>query len=425
VVAGTALRAGGGLVLFWISARRLPVFSSLQLGNGFWLLASDARDYYRMASEGAAHGLATISAGSPSPAFTRTLAIALRLFGNSPVSAVALNAVAYAASCALVVAMWPAGRGAPSRSRAVALCGLSFAPILALSATQPLKDQMFVLLIVGAAFAVRGLAGAGRLNAAGIVPMLVLLAAETGAVYAISGIRAYFGLFTVFAVVAVMTWGVAAIPFRRWPLQFATTVVTAVLSWQAFVAGAGPYAIRYQPAVHGFVKTQLAATAVSATGLESARDGFVNSGGATNLATHKHGDSLTEKLREETVGLMALVLPTAALKRLPGVAFSGGRGLVSIADCDTVFIDACIVMELWLVVGSWRRNRPDPVFLSYCVLLAGAVTLPMAYVVTNYGTLLRLRIMCAVPLLLCGAALSGPSPLGRFLSRDPEPMGPA
>src|SRR5688572_5048467 len=69
VAAGMAGRIVLGFCLFTISYLELPVFSSLQLGEGFWILALDARTYFNQAALAAEVGLHTISDGSASPTY--------------------------------------------------------------------------------------------------------------------------------------------------------------------------------------------------------------------------------------------------------------------------------------------------------------------------------------------------------------------
>src|SRR5205085_4115295 len=121
----------------------------LQLGRGFWVLALDSVAYYEFAADAARAGLASVSAASASPAYVRLLALALRVWGETPATAVLMNTVAYVIASAVCVAVWPRQGNRRSRfARAAAIIGLSFSPSLVFAATQPLKDQMFVLFFV-------------------------------------------------------------------------------------------------------------------------------------------------------------------------------------------------------------------------------------------------------------------------------------
>jgi hypothetical protein len=79
------------------------------------------------------------------------------------------------------------------------------------------------------------------------------------------------------------------------------------------------------------------------------------------------------------------------------VSFTGGQGLLLITDLDTVVIDATIMATIWLFVVSARRNgiSPPAVFVLVLTVLLGTT---LAYVVTNYGTLFRLRLLATTAL---------------------------
>ena len=73
--AGILLRAVGGVLLFAISYLQWPILRSLQTGGGFWTLAIDAHWYFNEAAMAVSHGIGTISATAPSPAYLRALAL--------------------------------------------------------------------------------------------------------------------------------------------------------------------------------------------------------------------------------------------------------------------------------------------------------------------------------------------------------------
>src|SRR5204862_7518742 len=81
---GVILRACLGLALFWISYYQLPIAHSLQSGGGFWEGAPDARNYYRLASIAAEHGISTVSWERGSPGFVISLVLWMRLVCQRP-----------------------------------------------------------------------------------------------------------------------------------------------------------------------------------------------------------------------------------------------------------------------------------------------------------------------------------------------------
>jgi hypothetical protein len=108
---------------------------------------------------------------------------------------------------------------------------------------------------------------------------------------------------------------------------------------------------------------------------------MVASGGPRHLAT----------------GLAAMFVPLSILKALSVVAFPGGRGLLLVADLDTVFLDLSLLAIGTLIVRK-RAVMATPVSsLLFTLAVAGISTILLAYVVTNFGTLFRLRLLAAVP----------------------------
>jgi hypothetical protein len=111
------------------------------------------------------------------------------------------------------------------------------------------------------------------------------------------------------------------------------------------------------------------------------------------------------------VGLGLFFVPSPVLSTVFGVEIPTGRGLVPIADVDTLFIDLSLV-ALGIVV--WRRRhalRERLPLACFLVLLTTVTVVLVGYVVTNFGTLWRLRAMAMVPLWLLPLALSPEKPV--------------
>ena len=69
----------------------------------------------------------------------------------------------------------------------------------------------------------------------------------------------------------------------------------------------------------------------------------------------------------------------------------------ALGDIDTVCFD---IMMVATAVMTWRLRREvrgNAPYLIFSISLALMLTLLMAYIVTNVGTLVRLRLMLAVP----------------------------
>ncbi len=413
ILFGVFARVIGGLALYWISLRHLPILPTLQLGNGFWVLALDGMSYYNSARIAVEHGLSTISSTAASPAYVRLLAIALRVCGENPLTAVLVNVTAYVLSCAICIAMWPqrpTGNG--RRARAAAIVALSFSPALLLASTQPLKDQVFAFLIVAAIACVKaGLTAMVDAAPGALRRGAIAMAGAAAVIFAISGIRAYYGLLIILAMALVLAATTVLLPLRRWAFHIVATVAATTVLWTAFVKGAGPYAVPYEQFVSAALRIPSAQSTIAATAapLDTARDGFVATGGATNIVrshTSTTGTSLGDRLSDEADGLMAFFVPISILQGLSLVHITGGRGLLAITDIDTVFLDLTIAIQFWLVLRQREWMRRDVAFLLFTILLSAAVMAPLAYVVTNYGTMFRMRVLYAIPLWLMGASLA-------------------
>jgi beta-aspartyl-peptidase (threonine type) len=107
-------------------------------------------------------------------------------------------------------------------------------------------------------------------------------------------------------------------------------------------------------------------------------------------------------------GVGVMVLPRAVGERLGVFHVGGGRGLFWFADIDTLAFDLllfCVVAAMAMRLRTAWRNPLAWLAFTITLLLAG----PLAYSVTNFGTLFRLREMIYIGLLLTplAAAASG------------------
>ena len=92
-----------------------------------------------------------------------------------------------------------------------------------------------------------------------------------------------------------------------------------------------------------------------------------------------------------------LFLPITLLRALSIVSFTGGRGLLLITDIDTLVIDLGIVASILLLLRTGLSRSSMPVAI-FALALAVLTTLSMVYVVTNFGTLFRLRLLAVTPM---------------------------
>jgi hypothetical protein len=398
VATGILLRAVAGAALFWVSYLDLPFLSHLHDGDGFWQLAPDARSYFDVAATAVDRGLSSISSTSASPAYTRVLAVWMLLVGVSPASAVLMNLLLYVLVCSGIAAVASRQR-VPLHWATVPIVAFTFSPALLVFGTQSLKDTMFVFLILvcGLGWLMFWPPGATHTALWRRGPALGAILVILPATYLMAGIRAYFGLFVCVSSAAMFV--VAAWQFRRTNLRRHALGWIAILAalWLCFRVGAGPYYEAYAP---GRLWRSTVASAQSpvtnaVTALaDPAREGFVQSGGATNTASASDG-----KLEAFGRGVAVMFVPISLLKSLSVVDFEGGRGMLLLTDADTIFLDILLVLGLISLINGagLKRNLAPACFL---VTLAVVTTALMAYVVTNYGTLFRLRLMMAAPVWL-------------------------
>jgi len=107
-------------------------------------------------------------------------------------------------------------------------------------------------------------------------------------------------------------------------------------------------------------------------------------------------------------GVGVMVLPRAVGEQLGVFHVGGGRGLFWFADLDTLAFDIVLLYVVAAMAMRLRTAWRNPLaWLAFTItlLLAG----PLAYSVTNFGTLFRLREMIYIGLLLTplAAAASG------------------
>jgi len=419
---GILARAAMGVTLFWISYLDLSLFQDLHFGDGFWELAVDARSYYLAAAGAYFDGISTIPSNTPSLGFVQTLAVWMRLVGPSPASGLFLNLNLYVLLCVLVVRTCkPAANRQAQLACATCLVPFSIAPALLVHGTQPLKDEVFVFLIAITCLSVLRLlrAPTEAVSRDGRLPFAVAALAGLGiAAYVIAGIRLYY------AALVLMCLALAAIVYvwraRATNLPRAVAVAAACLT----VAAAGPVWVAkplrsqvFASSTSYFSPTHAMPSAgpskpsagmqpnLSRTGLfldsalaqlHNARYRFVKSGGASNVVREPGGQ--VPIVRSTLVGLALMLVPVSIVKALGWADFPGGRGLLLVTDIDTVLLDlsivACVAL-LFVRRESIGRNAAYVLFVLALALVTGVL---LSFVVTNFGTLFRLRLLMAAPI---------------------------
>jgi hypothetical protein len=385
----------------------------------------DAIGYYTNASLAADHGLAFVDLASST--YPAVLAVWLKLVGNVPAAPLFLNVLLYAV--AAVVVVWPFSKQESASDPipgAVMMAGFAFSPILILLSVQPLKDALFVAAVMLSAIGLwlllrRACAAPEQSDQPGGLTR-GLLATAIG-VFVLSGIRAYFGVMILGIVTGVL--GIWLLHQKRRTLaRFASLAVAIVACvWLATSTGGGVYYDALAEPVLAPVKSALVAMLTPAVASYAApastesmpqmvqrfRRGFEEGGGASSFAQPTTSIARREgwfpKLKALTVGLAAIFIPITLVRWTGALWFEGGRGLLFATDIDTLVLDATILCCL-IVVWRRRNDLPNKAYALYAIVLAVAATGLIGYIVTNFGTLFRLRLMAAVPLWLLPMALA-------------------
>ena len=111
-------------------------------------------------------------------------------------------------------------------------------------------------------------------------------------------------------------------------------------------------------------------------------------------------------MNDTLVGLAAMLVPVSLLKAAHIVDIAGGRGLLLVTDLDTLFLDATVIAAIWLLIRERRALGHDRAYLGVCLVMFVLVTPMLAYVVTNLGMLVRLRVIAFLPLWMATLAIS-------------------
>jgi hypothetical protein len=335
---GVLVRAWLGLGLFVVSYFDLPILASLHTGDGFWLVAPDARVYHQLAALAAAG--AAVPPDAPSPSFLEVLGLWMWAAGDSPASAVLFNLAVHVTMCVVLVAAFnPLRSRTEERAALIAASTFSFSPVLILLGTQTLKDVFSAFLVVVVTVSASGLF-ATTPNVLTRCRSAVLVLGMAGAVYLMAGIRAYYALFIVVAVALALVVRLCMTPRQVWRTWIPIAGALLTILWIAFMFGAGPYYYYYGDAVTRMTGVRVPGSSVrspqtsvqqpSPQGsrasfalrqLDGFRQGFARSGGDTNLARR---DSQTSPAEALVIGTLATFIPMSILMKLSVVDFSGG-----------------------------------------------------------------------------------------------------
>jgi hypothetical protein len=234
-------------------------------------------------------------------------------------------------------------------------------------------------------------------------------------VYVTGGIRPYLAALVVLAFVAAALFEVIRGATWRERARLAAVRFGAIIVlWGAFAFGAGPY---YPPYASIVVRTLGLEGAMEFSralrAVEGARAGFVQSGGDTNIVKGEELEGAgveapaepRQALARLLTGVAVIFIPIHAVQWTGAVSLSGGRGLLLVTDVDTIAVLGVTILAIVLM----RRRRilaAARPYVAFCGVLGTVTILLMGYVVTNYGTLFRLRlfalmVLWMLPLAFC------------------------
>ena len=118
----------------------------------------------------------------------------------------------------------------------------------------------------------------------------------------------------------------------------------------------------------------------------------------------------SSKLLRLTAGAAALLIPRAIGERLGLFHIGGGRNLMWVTDVDTIIFDIVLFAALFWTVRSFRSaSLRNPIFWLVTSLTI-MIGVPLIYVVTNFGTLFRMREMIYLGLMLIPLTLVSAPP---------------
>lgn len=391
---GFLVRSVLSTVLFFVSWMELPVGRALQLGNGLWFFANDGVAYLNTADRLLGRGLLYVVVGDRDEAafvYVQLVAVAKLVLGPHVSSGLMINLFSFLAA-ALVIARWGREALCP-RHAVIALFALSLDPSFILWSTQPLKETLFSWLVVLFSYAIWKstrmiVLPREELDIAAVTKLAMLL---TVTVYLMGGVRWQYGLVILVAFVPISTWS-AALPGRSglwWRLMYA---------FGFFV----PMSLAYTLSRPGSLEARFVwfknLPAWLVRYVEGNRTTFEELfSGASTINAGRVIESLpfSDVLAR---GAMAL-MPRAVTESLGLATAAGGRGLWLFAELDTLFLAGFVFVVLRLAwLGRPLRLTRTPIMGFLLTLLL--VTLPMLYVVSNFGSLLRYRMMLMLPILL-------------------------
>ncbi len=435
VLASYGLRLALAISFYAISMYGLPIFQTLQLGDGFWLFARDAPWYHWNAARIAeafrwGTEIPPLMVGGQlflvEPDFYLAVAFVYRILGAHPLYIPLLNAMLWSAISILAYLLARRMKGEEAGRMAVVLVSLWPSPHL--WSSQILKDTLVIFLLLSAlSLCVQIFGQRGRLWLAAFVPLVV-----------VSFLLTRFRFYLLPIVVLAVGGGVVSSLFRssrhgQWGNAARGLLLAGVLLATFLGARSVDPAVLLSPAqpetghlqkapenrdamalarphpesgiLAGVLKT------FSLGQLASARKGFATAGGASNV-----GDEVKLEDFWSIVAYLPRGLSYVMFAPFPWHLLSpaGDTGIFKwLSGIEVMLILVTAPFLLIATVRAARSGLPEAwVLMIFGIVLASVLGL----VVTNIGTLFRLRLQFLVPMFVILAAYGG-GDLRRVVSR--------
>ncbi len=383
-----ALRLLMGEGLFMVSALRLPLLADLQIPGGFWKFGPDALGYHREAQT-----VAAILRGAPAGVgVTELLAwpvgVVYWVFGETLAHALVLNA-ALGAGCAALVFLTGLWGGLTRRAAIQAAALVAFWPSSFAWSGQLLKEPLewFGILAVFA-----GCAGLLRTRPSAAPPfflgMVVLIAGGTHLVGAIQ----FFQAATLTAAIgAGLLFWTASRP-RHCVMQTAASAAVVLLAMAA--GGFSVLLWRPFPPPRPLV---MESACRPATPLLRVREAYRMSGGATQVDPGVILRTCGDLIRYIPRSLSLVFIEPLPHWWGPGASVGSARYL---SGLDAVLLWVLLPGSLAGIVRAVRRSDGGNAIIMFSVLLLGTI---LGLIVTNFGTLFRLRLQILLPAAVLAA----------------------
>lgn len=443
------VRLAAGVLLTSLAWLDSPFLEHLRYPDGIWQFAPDARTYQRGATTIVNEGIGALEPSMPARTYVVLLALWMEVVGPA-LAGFTLNLLLFIGYAALAVRVLGPRPGALSELAALVLVLVpGLAPSAVLHSTQPLKDELAAFLIAVSCFCAVRVFGSGGPSArrawlavvlaaaigvlAGVrshmAAMIIAALVCGGMVYVLQHLRGrVIGALAVASIAVGLSCATYLVGAQRQRLLLVNVAETTaprpgvVPSGTPGVSGSkqtrgrggrattpGPRAVYQQRQTGTTLRSVTTFPARAVAGIRKARQAFIRSGGRTNLARRGEPKTIANDVRALGVGLAATFVPISLLNASGFLSVGGGQGLLFLTNVDTLFLDLGVLVTAVMLVRHGRNVSGSAAVRVFTAVYAAFALFLLAYVVTNYGTLFRMRLMMVqgVCLLLLVFAANG------------------